>query len=173
MAGRYRDRGEHLLGAFADEILVGCPACGCRAAVLPASRPAGLFTDRRMACGGCGAFRSWPPTGTKAGPKTVRLDQHGATDPYLGLPLWLQAPCRGHVLWAWNERHLDALEGWIGADLRERAASTPAPPIDVHETMLESLPTWMTERTARDDVLRVLRLLRVRLASTETGRNRH
>lgn len=163
MAGRSRDRGEHLLGAFADEILVECPACGRRAAVLPAGHPVGLFTDRRMACGGCGTLRSWPPTGTKAGPKTVRLDQHGATDPYLGLPLWLRAPCRGHVLWAWNGRHLDALEGWIGADLRERTSRAVPPPIDVHETMLESLPSWMTARAARDEVLRSLRALRATL----------
>lgn len=168
MTRRYRDGGEHLLGAFADEILVECPGCGRRASVLPASRPAGLFTDRRMACGGCGALRSWPPTGAKAGPKTVRLDQHGATDPFLGLPLWLRAPCRGHVVWAWNGRHLDALEGWIGADLRERALSTSVPPVDVHETMLESLPAWMTERTARDDVLRALRELRARLGSASS-----
>ncbi|MEW9532434.1 hypothetical protein AB0B72_28180, partial [Microbispora sp. NPDC049125] len=43
-----------------------------------------------------------------------------AQDPFFGLHLWLQTPCCGNVLWAYNIRHLDLLEGYIGADLRER-----------------------------------------------------
>lgn len=157
---RARDPGHHLLAAFVDEILVICPGCERRVAVRPAGEDASLFAPRRIACGQCGTVKSWPPEGKKAGPKTVRLDQHGGADPYLGLPLWLQTPCRGHVLWAWNERHLTELERWIGADLRERTRTPGPAATDRHETMLESLPDWMTTAGARDDVIRSLSRLR-------------
>lgn len=131
--------------------------------VRPVGEDASLFAPRRIACGACGAIRSWPPTGKKAGPKTVRLDAHGGVDPYLGEPLWLQTPCRGHLLWAWNGRHLDELERWIGADLRERTRTPGPAATDRHETMLESLPDWMTAAAARDDVMQGLARLRSRL----------
>ncbi|MGI5171658.1 hypothetical protein ACQEU3_45665 [Spirillospora sp. CA-253888] len=34
-------------------------------------------------------------------------------------PLWLQRSCCGHVLWAYNVRHLDLLESYAAAKLRE------------------------------------------------------
>jgi hypothetical protein len=50
-------------------------------------------------CAGCGAQTRlpvrWWPLGTPEG-----------LDPVFGLPLWLRTACRGHLLWAYNARHL-------------------------------------------------------------------
>src|SRR5687768_9071979 len=34
-------------------------------------------------------------------------------DPVFGLQLWLQAPCCGHVLWAYNREHLEVIRGYV------------------------------------------------------------
>jgi hypothetical protein len=41
-------------------------------------------------------------------------------DNCFGLPLWLQTPCIGRTLWAFNARHLAYLKQFLQAELRER-----------------------------------------------------
>lgn len=77
-------------------------------------------------------------------------------DSRLGLPLWLTISCcGGQMLWAHNEQHLNYLEQYIGAELRER----PPPP----SRLAWALPAWMKEAKHRQEVLRSLQRLRVRL----------
>ena len=46
----------------------------------------------------------------------------GPVDWYFHLPLWLQAPCCGETLWAYNAAHLDFLfENYVRATLREHS----------------------------------------------------
>ncbi|NCP17830.1 MAG: hypothetical protein GW855_01565 [Erythrobacter sp.] len=54
-----------------------------------------------------------------------------------------------------NLAHLDALEDWLGAKVRERG---PQPGL----TMMAKLPRWMKASTNRDKVLRGLAQLRDR-----------
>jgi hypothetical protein len=54
-------------------------------------------------------------------------DEDEARDPYFGLPLSLQTPCVGNILWAWNEAHRTFLENYVAAALRERIPN-PCPP---------------------------------------------
>jgi hypothetical protein len=58
-----------------------------------------------------------------------------------------------------NAAHLDVLERFVGADLRERGA------VPGTLSMVESLPAWMTHAGHRDDVLRGIRRLRARPAA--------
>lgn len=74
-------------------------------------------------------------------------------DPFFGLPLWLQTPCCGQTLWALNVEHLDVLEGYVAARLREKKPNTAY-------TMLEILPRWMKTARHRDEVLRAITRLR-------------
>ncbi|MFD4246830.1 hypothetical protein ACFWP3_35365 [Streptomyces sp. NPDC058525] len=80
----------------------------------------------------------------------------GIVDPYFQLPLWLQASCCGHVLWAYNVRHLDLLEAYVAAKLRERGELVPAAPT----SLVERLPTWLKAAKNRTEVLRTIRRLR-------------
>lgn len=74
-------------------------------------------------------------------------------DPFFALPLWLQTPCCGHTLWALNLEHLDVLEAYIRAQLREKNPNSAY-------TMLEVLPRWMKSAKHRDEVLRAISRLR-------------
>lgn len=67
------------------------------------------------------------------------------------------AACRGHTLWALNAEHLDFLEHYIAADLRERGSMTGT------LSMVESLLTWLEHAGHRRDVLRGFHLLRALL----------
>lgn len=148
---------------FADEVLVKCPACGDCAVVLAnlgerEVRRKRHFEPpkvrRRLRCPACGLFKdewhSEPLYGA-------------AVDPYFRLPLWLQEDCRGHVLWAYNARHLDRLESYIAARLRERGRRLGS------MSMVERLPTWMKSSKNRDDVLRIIRRLRTSLPTSSTA----
>ena len=70
-------------------------------------------------------------------------------------PLFLQTQVAGETLWVDNLAHLDALEDWLGAKVRER-------PADRGLTMMARLPRWMKASTNREKVLRGLAQLRER-----------
>lgn len=96
-------------------------------------------TERRLVCAGCGLAR--------------RYDRE---------PLWLSVECCGEWLVAYNVRHLEWLEGFIGAKLRER----PADAVDAgysNRSMASRLPQWMRSAKNRDEVLKGLKTLRKRL----------
>lgn len=76
-------------------------------------------------------------------------------DPYFGTPLWLATDCRGHVLWAYNTAHLDLLEAYVSAQLRERGS------IPGSMSLVERLPAWIKDGRHRSEVLSGIRRLRV------------
>jgi hypothetical protein len=148
---RHWDTGRWL-ARFAGRVLVVCPRCRGRASVVPAPglpTPAYfselLFQPRRLTCARCGAAAEWEPAARGAGLVGVTLG--GTEDPFFGQPLWLQTRCAGHVLWAFNEEHLDELEAYVGARLRERAAARPT------MSMIARLPPWMKRAANRSAVL--------------------
>ena len=59
----------------------------------------------------------------------------------------------GETLWVLNLAHLDALEDWLGAKVRERGPQSG-------QTMMAKLPRWMKASTNRSKVLRGLAQLR-------------
>jgi hypothetical protein len=77
-------------------------------------------------------------------------------DPYFQRPVWLQANCCGNVLWAYNVRHLDLLEAYVQARLRERGELVPWAPT----SLVERLPTWLKAAKNRTEILRAIKRLR-------------
>lgn len=150
MEGRFTDPGFKVY-EFADEVLVHCPACGGCALVL-----AGLgecehrwirdreYTRRRLRCG-CGYTKDEFQDCQAFG---------GSVDPYFRLPLWLAADFRGRQFWAYNLAHLDLLENYIGAGLRERGA------VPGRMSLVARLPAWVKSAKHRDELLRAIRRLR-------------
>jgi hypothetical protein len=178
---RFQDDGR-TIWAFIDEILVECPACGGCAHVLPKDpRHAGFSSPRRVTCLRCGYARVArdPRAKTKARPQWQKERQvngqrrqvptaryvpgapcparRGPVDTFLGLPLYLQTPCAGHIFWALNARHLAWLESFLAAGLREDA--TPVR----RKTALSALPQWLILARHRDEALRAAARLRARL----------
>lgn len=170
---RFHDPGDRL-EAFLDEVLVHCPRCGARARVTPTpvdaadpdapGRPprkvvgpapprTGGFADRRLVCGGCALVRTWPAPGAR------RQYVTGTdVDPWFREPLWLRTDVGGEVLWAYNERHLDALDDYIRATLRTKDHT----PGMIH-TMVNRLPTWMKEARNREPLRAAIAKLRATL----------
>jgi predicted nucleic-acid-binding Zn-ribbon protein len=130
---------------FADEFLIVCPKCARRAKVLLIDEKHNavgkiLFAPRKMVCLECGHSEVWEK-------KNVRLD--GAFDWYFRQPLWLQIPCCQNVLWAYNMRHLEFIEGYVGAKLRQRRRGK------IH-SVASKLPKWIKDGKNRDEILKCI-----------------
>jgi hypothetical protein len=159
--GRFSGPGWSLAG-YSDVIYVACPGCVGRAEVIPRPGQADfrcvedfLNRPRRLVCVHCTTARDWIPGKRDRG--RLIAAPHGPSDPFFGRPLWLQAPCCGHILWAYNARHLDTLQSYVSAGLRERTDSDPS------RGMLYRLPAWIKKAGHRSDVLRAIDLLREQL----------
>lgn len=155
---RFRDTGE-VIEDFLDEILVRCPRCGGRAVILPRPElrpdplPGGiLFVPRRVTCPHCAYTAEWARSGIRY--PIVR-------DPYFHLPLWLQVPCAGETLWAYNASHLAFLERFVRAEVREPSRPRGAEPRN--RTMASRLPTWIKSGKRRDEILAAIAKLRASL----------
>jgi hypothetical protein len=114
-----------------------------------------LNRPRRLVCLHCTAVRDWIPSKRDWG--RLIAGPHGPNHPFFGRSLWLQAPCCGHILLAYNDRHLDTLQSYVSADLRERTNSDPK------RGMLYRLPAWIKKAGHRNYVLRAIDLLREQL----------
>jgi hypothetical protein len=80
-------------------------------------------------------------------------------DPAFGLPLWLQAPCCGDTLWAYNAKHLKSLRDYVAAGLRERVGV-------IHWSMFARLPKWISAKKNRDAVLACIDRLEEKLPTS-------
>lgn len=146
------------LESYLDEVDVECPRCDARARVVPvdATSPwperGDWRRDRRLTCAACALVRTWPAPGET---RTARLGTD--SDPWFHLPLWYRGEAGGHVVWAYNERHLDLLRRFVAARHRTRDAT----PTRIH-SVASRLPGWFKEAKHRDELLRVLARLTAR-----------
>lgn len=150
---RFINTGERLY-QFSYLFLVRCPRCDSCAEVVLKDRNVDveesktpvaatyLFAARRLVCTHCGYVKEWE--GKRVSPTELE-------DWYFHRPLWLQTSCCGEVLWAFNKDHLDFLEDFVGAGLREAYPNG---------TIASRLPEWMKSAKNRNDVLKCIRKLR-------------
>ena len=150
---RLADTGEFLY-SFLDEVLVACPRCSACAFSRLVGDASGWSAPRRLTCPRCVHTEDWDG-------KRFQQDERAARDPHFTLPLWLQAPCCGETLWAYNAAHLDFLAAYVGATLRERKPDQYG---WSNRSLTSRLPTWMKVRKHRAEVLRVIAQLKTRLA---------
>ena len=153
---RFRDDGRSHF-SYLDEILVTCPKCAAAGHVVPsgvsrAHSKIPAFAPRRFQCSAC----------------HHRVESHGGIvtfgtdgrDPYLRLPLRLQARTRHGVLYAYGRAHLDWIEAFVAAPLRERRVEHGS----ANRSITSRLPLWVKASKNREEVLRALGRLRRRLA---------
>ena len=132
-----------LYDEFADEILVECPSCKrCARAFRPRWDSRKRQYRIAMSCLHC----------------SLQHEFFGDWDYWDSLPLWLKTRSCGVILWTLNSRHLQALQEYVSADLREKKLPNPS-----NRHMYFSLPRWMTSSKNRPDVLRGLKRLQSRL----------
>ncbi len=158
MTSAFTDSGQTLAN-FVETIYVRCPKCNKRAHVIripddeeeilaetssrqgsPSFRRS--FSPRKLSCLHCGYTSIWQGNG---------LRRDGPYDWYFQLPLWLQTPCCGDILWAFNEEHLSFLERYVTAKQRIKYYAEGQ---IRNGTMASRLPTWMKSAKNRDQVLK-------------------
>jgi hypothetical protein len=154
---RHQDDSAGVWTFTSEDILVVCPKCGAPAVVRIVEKDERypVRSARELTCDRCLARR---PSGS------VVLVRGGARDPFLHEQLWLQTPCGGHVLWAFNEAHIDFLGAVVQAKLRENA-----PGSHVTANYGGRLPRWVLDRKNRGEVQKALDRLRAKALEHRAG----
>jgi hypothetical protein len=169
MQNRFRETRDDIY-AFSDRILVKCPNCNSCAIVCSILDERGycegnrsatandldchnLFAPHRFVCAACGATKDW-----------TRTQVHGNSDGepvdyYFQYPLWLQTPCCGHTIWAYNFSHLDLIEAFVSAKLRERRPDENYG--WSNQSLYSRLPQWMKSRKNRSLVVKAIERIRL------------
>jgi rRNA maturation protein Nop10 len=149
-----------MLFRFTDLVLVKCPECSDVAKIVIPERidDSEEYGDlwnslkRRILCTNCGYMKE---TKAKRGPfsdwkyeyQEANISEE-AIDWFFGLPLYLQAPFKGNTFWAFNYEHLNYLERYIRAELRD-----PAP---YYLSVESTLPKWIKLSKNREDLLKII-----------------
>ena len=150
---RFRDNGERLC-SFQDEFQVQCPRCNSRATIHRiAPDNTDLFAPHRFSCTACGSSKDWSGGATWMG-----CSYGEPVDSYFHYPLWLQAPCCGYTLWAYNLRHLEFIEAFVKAKLRERKPNEQYG--WSNRSLFSRLPKWIQSRKNRDGILKAIAKIR-------------
>ena len=97
-----------------------------------------------VTCTACGQARLYDTTC-----KRTYANSQQASDPYFGLPLWLQAPFGSHTVWAYNRKHLNYLKEYVQAKLRESASGG-------RHALTWKLPNFIKLAKNRDGILKII-----------------
>lgn len=137
------------LSDFQSEVHVHCPFCDRKALakVYPESELA------RLICSDCGLYREVALRVTYAEGKTFIVSQ--AAHIYFDARLWYSAPFKNDIFWAYNPEHLDYLDRYISAKIREHKNRE-------HFTLLEKLPKFYHEAKNRESLLKLISKLRTK-----------
>jgi len=152
---RFRDPLTDLYTLAEADIIVVCPRCASAAIVRTqhASARYRRCGPWHLSCLRCAYTAAWQPSasGSRWG---------GPFDPFFRQPLWLQASCcGGKTLWAFNKEHLDLIDNYVRARLRERGHDRE------YASLLEKLPAWIKSAKYRDEITRAIERLRATLPS--------
>jgi hypothetical protein len=140
---RFQDENFRLTD-FYHNVLVVCPSCKNQADANVDFE----LQKAKLLCKSCFYSKS---TAILFGPKAqLHMAAHG----YFHAELWLQAPFKNEIFWAYNQAHLQYLEQYIGATLREHKDRT-------HFTLLEKLPKFYHEAKNRSALLKLIKKLKM------------
>src|SRR6266540_1064052 len=144
---------------FLDEILVICPHCRkCARNHRLEPDNHNLFAPRRLVCTHCGLTKTWAELSIAS---LWRNDP--PLDNYFQVPLWLSIPCANNILWAYDQRHLEVIESFVTATLRER---THDPKYGwANTSLVSSLPKWIGLAKNRASILKAIAHLKTRLTT--------
>ena len=134
------------LCTYSDPIIIACPKCkqpGQLRLRKQEHEQRDWQARRFFGCEVCGHSFDWKP----------RQVIHGTDNWDKVLPLFLQIPCCGRNLWAFNEKHLGFIEDYASAQIRERIGSANA-------SLASRLPQWIKSAENRGTVLKAVRTLR-------------
>lgn len=138
---RFRDNGEKIYDyLFKYDILIECPHCKrCARGIRKTDEAFGYI----LQCKRCSVLAN-PMVGTWG---------HGT---FMGLNLWLRTSCCGNILWAYSKQHLDFMDGYINATLRETIPN-------MNQSLASRLPNWIKSGKNREELKKGIDKLMVKL----------
>ena len=148
---RFKDTREDIY-SFQNGFLVRCPFCDS-CAIVRCIDPdqVDYFAPRRFSCTACGSSKDWSK-------QKIESWYSGPGDDYLGYPLWLETSCCGETLWAYNLRHLEFIEAFVRAKLRERK------PHELYgwsnKSLFSRLPKWIQSGKNREEIIKAIAKIR-------------
>lgn len=104
----------------------------------------------RAKCPHCNFQEEWKPKIKKV-LQRVALNDGLVRDTRYNLPLWFQKEVDGELFWAYNQEHIDYLERYIGADLRERNSKA-----NYSSSLVARLPKFVKEAKNREKLLKII-----------------
>ena len=143
---RFTDQ-QFRLSDFQNEVHIHCPQCG-RMAIAIANPE---LESVRLSCLDCGLYREKGMRVSYSEGKTLLVRQ--TAHAYFDLQLWYAKDFKGEVFWAFNPAHLEYLENYIAAKLREHKDRE-------HFTLLEKLPKFYHEAKNREALLKLISQLK-------------
>jgi len=145
------ERSGHWYGSMTAYVSVKCRECH-----QPLTRRAevsGEWAKLKMKCENCGDVCEYVATLSK------QLKKDGLMcDPIFGLKLWLQQPFGDELFWAYHYEHLQLLEQYVRAKLRERGINNKG---SKNSLMFSRLPSFITKARNREEVLKMIHALQV------------
>ena len=84
--------------------------------------------------------------------KESKQDVGLVKESWYNLPLWFQKEVGDNIFWAYNQDHIDYLERYIQADLRERNSK-----VNYSSSLVSRLPQFVKAAKSREKLLKILR----------------
>jgi len=141
-SNRFQDE-NLVLSDFHKDVWVVCPSCAEKAIATVNFE----LKSARLFCLNCGLNKET----SILLKENVTLQM--AAHQYFGAKLWLSLPFKNEIFWALNDQHLDYLQNYIGAKLREHKDRT-------HFTLLEKLPKFYHDSKNREGLLKLITKLK-------------
>ncbi len=139
---RFQDE-KLIISDFYKEVLIVCPSCAKKATAIVDFDTC----EAKLFCSHCGCNKK----------STTKFSKNGtietAANLYFQAELWLSAPFKNDFFYAYNSSHLEYLERYISATLREHKDRT-------HFTVLEKLPKFYHEAKNRIALLKIISKLK-------------
>ncbi|MCC9073616.1 hypothetical protein LNQ49_18720 [Flavobacterium sp. F-65] len=104
----------------------------------------------RAKCPHCSFQEEWKPKIKKV-LQNSKINDGLIKEEWYNLPLWFQKEVDGNVFWAYNQEHIDYLERYIGASLRERNSK-----INYSSSLVSRLPKFVKEAKNREKLLKII-----------------
>ncbi len=145
---RFEDK-NYRLTDFENEVWIACPNCGKQAI----ARIAEQEKQAKLSCIHCGFHKTCSMEFTNNNGKILVVKQ--AAHFYFEARLWFLASFKNNLFWAYNPEHLNYLETYISAKLREHKNRS-------HFTLLEKLPKFYHEAKNREGLLKLIAKLKVK-----------
>jgi endogenous inhibitor of DNA gyrase (YacG/DUF329 family) len=171
---RFKDENKYL-GHFGDKIEVKCPKCDSKAIVKRSFESERYYDDKRslecstcyfsqkevvikllnekpekikIKCPICSQTKEFLPKIIKV-PQSFKTNSNLETEEWFGTELWYQVQFDKAIFWALNLEHINYLERYIRANLRERSTLYSS-------TLVARLPKFVKEAKNREKLLKII-----------------